>query len=706
VDIRPSENLVAEGIPPVPSALASAARRYTEYRAASFADWHPQRREMLIATRFGNTTQIHRVSTPGGARHQLTFESEPVTGALWEPQDGRFFLFLRDTGGDEFTHIFRCAPSTGAVTQLTPSQRAQDSGILWSHRGDRFAYDSTRRNGADRDIYVMEPGQPNSDRLLVQNSGGGWRVADWSPDDRRLLLIERLSISDSRLWLADVVGGRKTLLTPPGTETVAYAQAKFRRDGRALYVITDRGREFFGLAEFDVETRQLTPLTPDLNWDVEDFDLSPDGKQLALVGNEAGVSRLYLFDTATRQRRPVPAVPAGVIGGLRWHPGRSELAFTLAEARSPGDVYSVDAATGALTRWTESELGGLVADELSRPSLVHWKSFDGRQISGFLYEPPARFAGRRPVIVSIHGGPESQSRPRFLARDNYYLNELGVAVILPNVRGSTGFGKSFHQLDNGLRREDAVKDIGALLDWIAPQPRLDAARVMITGGSYGGYMTLATAVHYSARIRCAVDVVGISNFHTFLKNTESYRRDLRRVEYGDERDPQMRDFFERTAPLNNAAKITKPLLVVQGGNDPRVPASESEQMVAKLRAAGVPVWYLLAKDEGHGFRKKANADFQFYATVLFAQRCLLGEGPLQTPAKAYFTVRERIVFEVQVPEALKLYQAIHGRGPQTHAEFMKEIVEANQIRLPQLQDGMRYVYDPKTETLLVERPRP
>jgi dienelactone hydrolase len=299
-----------------------------------------------------------------------------------------------------------------------------------------------------------------------------------------------------------------------------------------------------------------------------------------------------------------------------------------------------------------------------------------------------------------------QSRSRFLARDNCYLNELGVAVILPNVRGSTGFGKSFHQLDNGLRREDAVKDIGALLDWIAQQPRLDADRVMIMGGSYGGYMTLATAVHYSARIRCAVDVVGISNFHTFLKNTESYRRDLRRVEYGDERDLHMREFFERTAPLNNAAKITKPLLVVQGGNDPRVPASESEQMVAKLRAAGVPVWYLLAKDEGHGFRRKANADFQFYAMVLFAQRCLLGDGPLVTPANAHFTVRERIVFEVQVPESLKLYKATHGRGPQTHAEFMKEIVAANQIRLLQLQDGMRYVYDPKTETLLVERPRP
>jgi dipeptidyl aminopeptidase/acylaminoacyl peptidase len=271
----------------------------------------------------------------------------------------------------------------------------------------------------------------------------------------------------------------------------------------------------------------------------------------------------------------------------------------------------------------------LIATELVEPALVKWPSFDGKEISGFYYRPPVRFTGKRPVIINIHGGPEGQSRPGFLGRTNYYLNELGVAVIYPNVRGSTGFGKTFVKLDNGMKREESVRDIGSLLDWIAKQPELDASKVMITGGSYGGYMTLAASTMYSDRICCSLDVVGISNFNSFLQNTEAYRRDLRRVEYGDERVPAMHEFFERTAPLNNAAKIKKPLFVVQGGNDPRVPHTESEQMVAKVKQNGTPVWYLMAKDEGHGFRKKNNVDYQFYSTVGFIRRYLLNE---QAPA--------------------------------------------------------------------------
>jgi dipeptidyl aminopeptidase/acylaminoacyl peptidase len=268
-------------------------------------------------------------------------------------------------------------------------------------------------------------------------------------------------------------------------------------------------------------------------------------------------------------------------------------------------------------------MAGLADDALPEARLVRWPTFDGREITGFYYHPPARFTGKRPVIIDIHGGPESQYRPVFLGRLNYFIQELGVALIEPNVRGSDGYGKTFLGLDNGMKREDSVKDIGALLDWIAAQPQLDASRVMVTGGSYGGYMTLAAATHYSDRLRAALDVVGISSFSTFLKNTESYRRDLRRVEYGDERDPAIAAFFERTAPLNNAAKITKPLFVIQGGNDPRVPRTESEQMVAKVKQGGTPVWYLMAKDEGHGFAKKGNRDFQFYATVMFIRQYLL-----------------------------------------------------------------------------------
>lgn len=624
--IAPNENLVVDGIPPIPASLAAEVRRYTESRGAGLDDWHPVRRELLISTRFANTTQVHRVAMPLGARTQLTFFDEPVGEAGYEPRTGRYFLFTRDVGGNEFAQIYRYDVADGAVTLLTDGGRSQNGGWVWSRAGDRIAYASTRRNGADRDIYVMDPANPRTDRRVLQVQGGGWGVLDWSPEGRKLMLGEYLSVNQANLWLLDLATGQKTAVTNPA-DTVAWGGAEFTADGRSIVTTTDAGSEFQRLALLELATKRLTTLTPAIDWDVESFDLSPDGRTVAFATNEAGLSKLYLLDLATRRIRPVTAgMPQGVIGGLRWHNNSRDLGFSVSSARATSDVYSLNAATGAVTRWTESELGGIPAAALAEPRLIRWPSFDGREITGFYYRPPARFTGKRPVIINIHGGPEGQSRPTFLGRSNYFVNELGVAIIYPNVRGSTGYGKTFVKLDNGTRRYDSVRDIGALLDWIARQPELDASRVMVTGGSYGGFMTLAVATTYNDRICCSLDVVGISNFNTFLKNTEAYRRDLRRVEYGDERQPEMAAFFERTAPLNNAGNITRPLFVVAGGNDPRVPRTEAEQMVARVKRNGSPVWYLMAKDEGHGFRKKANVDYQFYATVMFIRRYLLGQG--------------------------------------------------------------------------------
>ncbi len=624
--VRPTPNLVAEGIPAIPASLATDVRRYTESRSASLVDWHPTQRAMLISTRFGNTPQLHQVATPLGARQQLTFFDEPLSVAKYEPVAGRYFVFRRDVGGNEFAQIYRYDLADGRVSLLTDG-RSRNADIAFSRHGDRIAYTSTRRNGTDGDVYVMNPLDSASSRKVLEVTGGnGWSVEDWSPDDRQLLVEQQVSVNQSALYLVDVATGKRESLTTETTDTVAYGPARFSRDGRGVYVTSDRGAEFQRLAYIDLASRRITPLTSAINWDVEEFELSGDGRTVAFVTNAAGASRLYLLDTGTRRLHAVAGIPAGVISGLAWrHRGR-ELAFNISSPRSPSDVYSIDATTERLTRWTASELGGLVASQLVEPSLVTWPSFDARPITGFYYRPPAAFTGKRPVIINIHGGPEGQSRPGFLGRTNYFVNELGVAVIYPNVRGSTGYGKSFVKLDNGLRREDSVKDIGALLDWIAQQPELDADRVMITGGSYGGYMTLASATIYNARICCALDVVGISNFNTFFQHTESYRRDLRRVEYGDERDPAIHAFFERIAPINNAGKITKPLFVVAGGNDPRVPRTEAEQMVARVRQNGSPVWYLMARDEGHGFRKKTNVDYQFYATVMFVREHLLRRG--------------------------------------------------------------------------------
>jgi dipeptidyl aminopeptidase/acylaminoacyl peptidase len=344
---------------------------------------------------------------------------------------------------------------------------------------------------------------------------------------------------------------------------------------------------------------------------------------IALQSNEAGLQVLHLIDARTGKDIPLVNLPPGYVAGFRWHKNGRYLGFTLDSVRSSTDAYSLDTKTLTVERWTYSETGGLNTEHFVEPRVIRWQSFDGLSISGFLYSPPAKFTGKRPVVIEIHGGPESQFQPYFPGRTYYYMNELGVALIYPNVRGSSGYGKEFLKLDNGFLRENSYKDVGALLEWIKTQPDLDADRILVTGVSYGGHMALAVAANYSDKIRAAIDICGPANLVTFLEHTSAYRQDLRRVEYGDERDPQMRAFLEKIAPLNKVAKIKKPLFVVQGKNDPIVPASESEAIVAALRRNGTPVWYLMAKDEGHGFSKKNNSDFEFYAAVLFMKEYLL-----------------------------------------------------------------------------------
>jgi len=617
-----TDNLVAEGIPPLPASLIGEVRSYTESRGASLAAWHPTRKEMLISTRFGNTSQLHQVKFPGGARTQITFYEDAVGGANYEPTEGRYFLFGKDAGGNEFSQLYRM-DADGKATLLTDGKRSQNGGGAWSRDSKRIAYSSTMRNGKDRDIRVMDPLDPSTDRVVAENSGGGWGVSDWSADDKQLLMVEGISVNESRIWITDIATGTKTRLLPLKDERTTYRPIAWNADGTGIFLTSNKDSEFNRLCFYDLKSRKLKAITASILWDVGGVELTHDRSRIAFTTNEDGLSKLYLMDARTHEYSEVPNMPVGLIGGLTWTKDGRSLGLTLTTYASTSDVYEYDLASKVLLRWTESELGGMDVSGLRAPELVKWPSFDKRVISGYLYRPHQRFTGKRPVIINIHGGPEGQSRPGFQGRNNYYLNELGVAIIYPNVRGSSGYGKTFLDLDNGYKREESVKDIGALLDWIAAQPDLDADRVMVTGGSYGGYMTLAVSVHYADRIRCALDVVGISNFNTFLKNTEDYRRDLRRVEYGDERDPKMTAFLESISPLNHVDRITKPLFIVQGGNDPRVPASEAVQMKEKIKAKDGTVWFLMANDEGHGFRKKGNADFQFYATVAFIREHLL-----------------------------------------------------------------------------------
>jgi dipeptidyl aminopeptidase/acylaminoacyl peptidase len=621
--LKPGENLLVQGVPAIPAAIAERANRYTEFRSASVFSWHPQRREMLIGTRFADTVQIHEVKMPGGARTQLTFFPDRISGGSYHPHAGDYFVFNKDIGGGEWFQLYRYETSSRDIVLLTDG-KSRNLGDVWSNKGDLIAYASTRRNRADLDFYIMNPADKSTDRLLVENQGGGWQIADWAQDDKTLLAVEEISVNESYLWLVDVVSGQKNPLTPKGGDKVAYSPIGFSADGKGIYVTSDRDNEFQRIAYIELATRNPKYLSHE-SWDVESAHLSHNRKLLAYTVNENGLSTLHILELGANQQRRLPKIPAGIISGLVWHENNQELAFALNSARSPSDAYSIDVNSGKLARWTTSETGGLNSDTFSEPQLVKWKSFDGREISGWLYLPPkSKFPGKRPVIVNIHGGPEGEARPVYQGRNNYFLSEMGVAILFPNIRGSTGFGKTYVAMDNGFKREDSYKDIETLLGWIKQQPNLDGERIMITGGSYGGHMTLATATRYNDLITCSVDIVGMSSLVTFLEHTEPYRRDLRRVEYGDERDPKMREFLEKIAPMNHVKDLKKPIFIVAGANDPRVPKSEADQMVAALQQQGTPVWYLAAKDEGHGFAKKKNADFQFYATIEFVQKYLLG----------------------------------------------------------------------------------
>lgn len=626
----PNENLVVDGIPEVPMSIVRDVERYTEFRSALFSDWHPDRDEMIVWTRFADTYQIHSVKSPGGARTQLTFFDEPARSPIIDPVRGDYILFTMDTGGGEFFQIYRLDLSTRDVVLISDGEK-RNSYPLFNREGTAIIYSRVDANedGAFTEFHLVNPQMPETDRVVGAVGGGAWIAMDWNHKDEEIICLEYRSITESYVHRLDVSTGEMTPILPEGDQGPAYFgyTVYAGKDPKVYYTITDAFSDFRQLVKIDQNNGEIEIITEDIKWDVSDFDITDDRDHIAFVTNEAGIGKLHVIDT--RQHKPVklPEIPIGSISGVKWNKGL-QLGFTLGSAKSPSDAYSIDLSRrsprrGDLARWTESETGMISAKNFVEPELIEWESFDGLKISGFLYTPPDKFAGKRPVIVNIHGGPESQWRPRFLGRSNYWINELGIAIIYPNVRGSSGYGKEFVKLDNGLNREGSYKDINALFDWIETRSDLDKDRIMVTGGSYGGFMTLAVAANHSDRIACSVDVVGISNLRTFLENTEGYRRDLRRAEYGDERDPEVYAFLEQIAPLNKVENIKKPMFVVQGANDPRVPKSEADQIVAALKRTETPVWYLVAMDEGHGFAKKPNADYQFYSTVQFVKQYLL-----------------------------------------------------------------------------------
>ena len=617
---REAGTLAYSGIPEIPEALKTGLQRYRNARSAGFQDWMEDG-SMLISTRFGETAQLHRVAAPGADRTQITFFAEPISNATTIPGSDRF-AYQRDVGGAENFQTFVAGVGGGDIALTEPGTR--NGAPVFSSDGRLAVWTRVERGQSDYDILTMTVGDPSTRRVAFEGTGQ-YSPVDISPDGTRVLLSQYISILDVRLWVLDLATGTATRVRESETP-VAYSGGEFTRDGRSIITTSDEGGEGLRLIEIALADSTVTPLTEASNWDVDNFDLSEDGRVLAWSTNEDGYSKVHVRDFVTRRALPQPELPAGVLTALAFSPDGSKLAIGLTTPSSSGDVWSWDVAGGGLTRWTRSEVGPLDPATFVTPELVRYPSFDGLRIPAFVYRPSGT-QGRRPVIIDIHGGPEGQSRPGFNPNYQQWIADLGAVVISPNVRGSTGYGKTWLAADNGPLRQASVQDIGALLDWIATQPDLDADHVVVHGGSYGGFMVLASLAAYSDRLAGAVNHFGIANFVSFLENTEAYRRDLRRAEYGDERDPAMRAVFDEISPIHLTDRMTAPLLVLQGANDPRVPRSESEQIVDAVRAEGRPVWYLLAANEGHGFRKKFNSDGAAEVVNLFFRQVLGVEVP-------------------------------------------------------------------------------
>jgi len=628
-DPRRPAAIEVEHVPVVPAEVFERLRQYQSVRSARFRSWAPDGTGMLIQTQFGNTPQLHRVTQPGHARQQVTFHEEPTDGRF-VPQRVDGLLLTSSAGGSERDQLYWQSLVDGRVQLLTDGKSRNLFGPV-SHDGRFVITISNQRNGRDMDLLLGDLTQPGTWTELLRVDQETWNPIQFSQDGSKLLLTRTVSINETYPALLDLKTKQLTLIPPPdlGAEMnrmrghVAVGTGVFSPDGKSVYLTSDADGEFQHLAHVNLKDFSYDWITKDIPWDIDQVELDAESGRLALTANEDGSSALYLYNPAVKNR-PLKkyATPLGIISGLEFSPQGTDLGFTLSPPSGPSEACSMKLADGVLTQWTQSEVGGLNRETFVSPTRIQFPTFDGRQIPAYYFKPKIDAGKRAPVLINIHGGPESQYRPFFSGIDQYYLNELGIAVISPNVRGSDGYGKSYLLLDNGPKREDSVKDIGALLDWIKTQPDLDADRVAVNGGSYGGYMVLASLVHHGDRLRAGVDSVGIANFITFLENTSEYRRDLRRVEYGDERDPAMRAIFEKISPAKNAHKIRSALLISHGRNDPRVPFSEAIQIAPLVRQNGQEVWTVYAENEGHGFRKRDNRDYFTAVVTLFLKQHL------------------------------------------------------------------------------------
>ena len=589
--------LVFDGIPPLDAALARQVERYEEWRQAAFLDWLPDG-SMLIATRFGAGEQVHRVASPLGTREQLTFGDGSVIEARAQ-HSGTGFVFVRQTGA--YAQLFDYS-GPGTARQLTQGNYLHGSPV-WAHDGKRVAFYGTDRTGVNDDIYIVNVTAGSRPQLVVAGSTGAWRPLSWSQDDSKLLLLNAVSPQRSALYVADVATGALTPVPVPESRITA---ADFAPDGVGFYLICDAQSDFEQLLYSNPITKVTRRVSADVPWDVETFAVSAGGHYVAYVMNDDGQSRLTVLDTLRNLEFKPPGLEDGRIDDIRFDAAGEKLAFDYESARSPRDVYVYDVAQGTVQRWTHSEVGPLNPANLATAQLVHYPTWDRqgltrRTLSAYVYLP--RGPSPCPVLIALPGGEElhSQFRPGWNPFIQFVVNDLGYAVIAPNVRGSAGYGKAFRALDGGKLRDDAVRDVGALLVWVGLQPGLDSHRVAVMGHAYGGFLALASLAAYGDHLRGAIDVAGIANLVDFVGNSPAAERTQRLAEFGNVQDTEMRAFLDRISPLANVALIHHPVLIVQGLDAPGSRAADSQQLVWRLRSQGNQAWYLSASDAGNDF---------------------------------------------------------------------------------------------------------